>query len=129
MPDISHLYGSDLTVSSSGDVQLSSGTQLGEEKILRRLIMSPGDDINHLEEGAGLARALGSPTNENNLKAIIYAQMREETVVSQVDPVNVTVANYGNGQVSVLVQYVDAVSGATATLEIPYTSPNVVTSF
>ena len=55
MSDISHQWGSDLSIGPTGDFALVSGAILGQQRVLRRLLTNPGDYIWHPDYGAGLA--------------------------------------------------------------------------
>lgn len=55
MPDLSHQWGSDLLIGPTGDLATASGTELGQQRVLRRLLTNASDYIWHLGYGAGLA--------------------------------------------------------------------------
>ena len=61
MQDAALIWGGDLGAGNTGDIALASGTILGQQRILRRLLTNPGDYIWHTEYGAGLAQFVGSP--------------------------------------------------------------------
>jgi hypothetical protein len=69
--DISHIPGNDLLVDATGDIATSDGSQLGQERVLRRLFTNPGAYIWHLQYGAGLARFLGRPMAAARIRAVI----------------------------------------------------------
>jgi hypothetical protein len=119
MADISHWYGSDLTLTSTGDIALASGLTLGQQKVSRDIITNPGDLIHHLDVGAGAAKMVGMPFNLDTVTALILAQMKQESYVSQIYPVTVEGTDYNNGTVSVIVSYVDAQSGSSSVLTLP----------
>lgn len=119
MPDISHQWGSDLLISSVGDIAPVSGPLLGQQRILRRLLTNPGDYIWQLDYGAGLARFIGQPINPLQIRAIVRSQIFKEAVVArQPEPViDVQLApGGGTGAVYVYIRYVDADSGQTQVL-------------
>ena len=60
MPDVSHMYGNDLTAANNGDLAVSTLTQLGQERVIRRLMTSQGQYIFQLDYGAGLPAYLGT---------------------------------------------------------------------
>jgi len=119
MRDISHQWGSDLSISSVGDIASVSGPLLGQQRILRRLLTNPGDYIWQLDYGAGLARFIGQPINPLQIRAIVRSQIFKEAVVArQPEPViNVQLApSGGTGAVYVYIRYVDTDSDQTQVL-------------
>src|SRR5580698_10553456 len=97
MPDIAHVFGGDLAVSSSGDLWTASSLTLSQQRVLRRLMTNPGDYIWHPDYGAGLPSMIGQPINATSVQAIITAQMYlERSVVRNPAPV-VNVTPFANG--------------------------------
>jgi hypothetical protein len=119
MPDISHTFGSDLTLGPTGDLAVSDGAQLGQERVLRRLLTNPQGYVWHPTYGAGLARFLGMPMAPQRMGAITRAQMFQEAAVAQDPAPQVTVAAQKDGTVVESIAYVDADTGATTTLTFP----------
>lgn len=116
MPDASHKWGSDLVIGATGDIATATGSMLGQQRVLRRLLTNPGDYIWQLDYGAGLARFIGQPTNPLQIKAVIRSQIfKEATVARQPEPlIDVQVAPGGaSGTVYVYIRYVDAQSSQT----------------
>lgn len=119
MTDISHQWGSDLSVGPTGDLAMVSGAQLGQQRVLRRLLTNPGDYIWQMDYGAGLARFIGQPGNELKIRAVIRSQIFKEAVVARTpEPViDVQVSPGGApGTVYVYIRYVDLPSGQTQIL-------------
>ena len=119
MADIAHQWGSDLTINSTGDLTSASGASLAQQRVLRRLLTSPGDYIWQLDYGAGLARFIGQPGNALKIKAVIRSQIfREASVARTPEPIiDVSFGPAGAaGTVYVHIRYVDAVSGQTQLL-------------
>jgi len=119
MSDISHQWGSDLSIGPTGDLALVSGAILGQQRVLRRLLTNPGDYIWHPDYGAGLARFIGHPGNALQIRAVIRSQIFKEAMVARTpEPViDVLVSPAGAaGTVYVHIRYVDAPSGETQTL-------------
>src|ERR1700739_2948205 len=83
MADLSHLWGSDLQVSPTGDLALATGTALTQQRILRRLLTNPGDYIWQLDYGAGLPRFVGTPGAAAGIQAVIRGQICLEPSVAQ----------------------------------------------
>lgn len=119
MPDLSHQWGSDLMIGVTGDLATTTGPQLGQQRVLRRLLTNPGDYIWQLDFGAGLGRFIGQPANVLQIRALIRSQIFKEAAVARVpEPViDVEVSPAGAvGTVYVHIRYVDAPSGETQVL-------------
>ncbi|MBV8524314.1 MAG: hypothetical protein JOY71_19665 [Acetobacteraceae bacterium] len=119
MADLSHQWGSDLFTTPTGDLATASGSLLGQQRVLRRLLTSPGDYIWQPDYGAGLARFIGQPGNALQIRAVIRSQIFKETTVARSpEPIiDVQVApNGADGAVYVHIRYVDAPTGQTQTL-------------
>ena len=117
--DISHLWGSDLAAGPTGDLAPATGAQRGQQRVLRRLLTSPGDYVWQPSYGAGLARFIGQPGNETQIRAVIRGQIFKEAAVARTpEPViDVTFSPAGaTGTVYVHIRYVDAPSGETQLL-------------
>ena len=87
--------GGDVASSVTGDLLPVDGTIKGQQRILRRLLTNPGDYIWHPTYGAGLGAKVGDNTDIPAITALIRAQIRLESVVSQNPPptVRVTTSN------------------------------------
>jgi hypothetical protein len=116
MADLSHTYGSDLTVSPTGDLALADNTLLGEQRVLRRLLTAPGAYLWHLNYGAGLPRFVGQPANGQRIAAVAKAQMYREKIVTRNPAPVVSVDVQPAGVVTLDIQYVDATTQQTASL-------------
>lgn len=107
MADIKHTIGGDLTLSPTGDIALSDGAELGQERVLRRLLTNPADYIWHLAYGAGLPRFVGEVADKSRIIAVTRAQMYREGVVARTPAPNITVDVQMTGLVTLGIQYVD----------------------
>ena len=119
MGDLSHQWGSDLAIGVTGDLAVAAGPQLGQQRVLRRLLTNPGDYIWQISYGAGLARFIGQPANALQIRALIRSQIFKEAAVARVpEPViDVEVSPAGAiGTVYVHLRYVDASTGQTQLL-------------
>ena len=119
MADISHQWGADLQVGPTGDLAIVSGVELGQQRVLRRLLTNLDDYIWQLTYGAGLARFIGQPGSTVRTRALIRSQIFKESAVARVpEPlIDVQVAlNGAPGTVYVHIRYVDAPSGETQAL-------------
>jgi phage baseplate assembly protein W len=125
MADASHQWGSDLALGPTGDIASVSGQLLGQQRVLRRLLTSPGDYIWQLDYGAGLARFIGRPVNAMQINAVVRSQIfKEPTVARQPEPViDVQISPGGAaGTVYVYIRYVDAESRQTQVLTFSVTA-------
>ncbi len=105
--DLYHYIGGDLSINADGSLRVAKDTDLGQQRVLRRLLTNPGDYIWHQDYGAGLPRSVGSITDIAQIKALIRQHMFLEPAVSRTpDPIiNVTAIADG---VSVDIKYNDA---------------------
>jgi phage baseplate assembly protein W len=117
--DLSHQWGSDLSVDSTGDLNLVTGSPVGQQRVLRRLMTNPGDYIWQLDYGAGLARFIGKPGNASQIEAVIRSQIFKESAVARTPEPTINVQfdpSGGTGTVYVQILYADAASGQTQVL-------------
>jgi phage baseplate assembly protein W len=121
MNELSQLVGSDLTLSNSGDIALSSGLQRSQERILRRLMTNPGDYIFHPTYGAGLPQFIGQPVTVAKIRAVIRTQMLLEDSVSRNPEPTIEVVAIPDG-IAVSIAYIDAGSNAPAALSFNVTN-------
>jgi phage baseplate assembly protein W len=123
--DIFHVWETDLTTSATGDLALVSGSTLGQQRVMRRLLTNPGDYIWHTDYGAGLASFVGTPANETQITATIRSQIfREAAVARTPEPVvDVQVSPAGAlSAVYVNIRYTDSLSGETQMLTFSVSS-------
>jgi hypothetical protein len=102
--DVYHWWGSDLTVSSTGDLATVIRTDRSRQRVLRRLMTAPGDYLSHPDYGAGLPAYVGQIAETEKIKAVISGQMKLEASVDQSasNAPAVTVSAFSNGlQVSI----------------------------
>lgn len=116
MPDLSHFYGSDLTVGPSGDLASVDGTQLGQQRVLRRLLTNPGDYLWNPGYGAGLAQFVGQPANVARIRSVIRSQIFQESVVARTPEPAIDVQADVSGAVTVQIRYADTATGETQAL-------------
>lgn len=114
MPDLAHVYGNDLSVSANGDLALSDGTTLGQERVLRRLLTAPGAYIWQLDYGAGLPRFVGEVANKARIAAVARSQIHREDIVARTPAPVITVDVQPNSVVTLDIQYVDTATQAAA---------------
>lgn len=116
MADAWHQWGSDLTVGPTGDIAVVSGTLLGQQRVLRRLLTNPGDYIWQLDYGAGLAGFVGQPANELQIRAVVRSQIFRESAVARTPEPVIDVSVEDDGTVYVDIRYADADTGQTQVL-------------
>ena len=118
MQDAALVWGTDLSPGPTGDIALASGTTLGQQRVLRRLLTNPGDYIWQLDYGAGLARFVGSPVDAQAIRAAVRSQIFKEAAVSRTPEPLVDVQAGNDGSVLVQIRYVDSVAGTTQVLSL-----------
>jgi len=110
------LWGGDLSAGPTGDLALATGTALGQQRVLRRLLTNPGDYIWQLQYGAGLAQFVGAPCNIAAIKAAIRSQIFMESAVARLPEPLIDVQSAQDGSVYVYIRYVDATDSTTQVL-------------
>lgn len=115
MNDIFQRYGSDITTSSTGDLQPVDGSERGQQRIIRRLLTNPGDYIFHPEYGAGLPAKIGDTVDIPNIRALIRGQMLLEESVAKIPEPQVTI-NAIPGGIGCVIRYADAQTKTPAVL-------------
>jgi phage baseplate assembly protein W len=116
MPDLSHFYGSDLSVGPGGDLATVDGTQLGQQRVLRRLLTNPGDYVWNPGYGAGLSQFVGQPANAARIRSVIRSQIFQESVVARTPEPVIDIEANVSGTVTVQIRYADATTGETQAL-------------
>ena len=119
MADLAHSYGGDLALSATGDVLLSSDAGMTRDRVLRRLLTSPGAYLWHLDYGAGFAAMIGRPVDRAVIEAVAQQQMLLEDAVATSPPPSVAVAAGQGGSVFASISYTDAPSGSPQVLTLP----------
>lgn len=128
MSDISHQWGSDLEVGPTGDLLLAAGQDLGQQRILRRLLTNPGGYLWHVDYGAGLGAFVGEPSAADQVESIIVTQMANEPSASTSPEPIVEVSStnsQGAGVIGVEVKYESVDGQGTQVLKfiVPGTNP------
>ena len=116
MPDAQHWFGEDLSVSPTGDIALVDGIDLGNERIVRRLMTNLGAYIWHIDYGASVPKRVGDTLDLTLIESVIRSQIYLEDAVSKDHDIGIKVEPILNG-VFVEIQYVDALSGQQASLQ------------
>lgn len=113
MQDAALLWGGDLLLNPTGDLELAFGTTLGQQRILRRLLTNPGDYVWQPTYGAGLAQFIGDPCNATAIRSRIRSQIFMESSVLRLPEPVIDVQSVCDGSVYVQIRYVDAVMKST----------------
>jgi phage baseplate assembly protein W len=116
MADLSLAFGGDLVLSPTGDLGVSDGALLTQERILRRLLTNPGSYIWQLSYGAGLAQFVGQSGAPAVIQTVARSQILAETAVLSNPPPVVTTVASGDGTVSLTVRFTDAATQQTSSL-------------
>lgn len=117
--DLAQTFGNDLSIDATGDLAVSAGSQLGQERVLRRLLSNPLSYIFWPLYGAGLARFIGRPASALRISALAKAQMALESVVSQTPPPTISAQVSKDSTVTLSISYIDAASGSQQVLTLP----------
>lgn len=121
MPDISHVYGDDLQIDAKGGLEIADGSDLGIQRILRRLLTNQFGYIWSLDYGGGIAAFLGHPAATRRIESVVRSQMFLEAAVAQVPPPIVRVKSQPDGTVIVSIRYTDANTNTGVSLSLPVT--------
>lgn len=83
MKDLYHYWSDDLKTGNTGDLLPVSGTERGQQRIIRRLLTNPGEYLWHPEYGAGLPAYIGRVMDESEVIAAIRSQLGFEACVAR----------------------------------------------
>jgi hypothetical protein len=117
--DLFQVWETDLSTSATGDLAMVSGSALGQQRVLRRLLTNPKDYIWHTDYGAGLAAFVGNPANEMLIAATIRSQIFHEPAVARTPEPIIDIQISPAGALSMLyvdIRYTDSLSGETQIL-------------
>lgn len=116
MPDAYLIWNGDLAVSPTGDLALTEGSTLGQQRVLRRLMTNAGDYVWQTDYGAGLGQFVGATTNISSIQADIRSQLFREPAVANAPAPAIDIGTPGDGSIYVHLRYVDAAVGGTQVL-------------
>jgi phage baseplate assembly protein W len=116
MPEISQQYGADLVLSAGGDLAVVDGAQLGQQRVLRRLLTNPGDYLWNPGYGAGLGQFVGKPANAARIRSVVRSQIFQESAVARSPAPAIEVAVDPAGAITLAISYADAATSAAQTL-------------
>lgn len=118
MADIGHDFGNDIVLAPNGDVALTDGPTLTQQRVLRRLLTNPGGYIWDVGFGAGVGAMVGQPVNARRIAAIVRTQMMLEATVAKAPLPSVSVASAPDGLVQAAVSYVDMTDNTAQNLSV-----------
>lgn len=116
MAELSHWWGSDLSLGPTNDLAVANGTLQGQQRVLRRLLTAQSSYIWQLLYGAGLPAYVGRPVSVRAVRGLVRAQILKEAAVAPDPTPVITVTMPTPGVMSVTVQYVDANTGSPSVL-------------
>jgi len=115
MSDLAHVIGGDLIVAACGDLAAVSGSSLGQQRVLRRLLTNAGDYLWHLDYGAGLPAMVGTPADAARITGIVRHQIFLEGAVARMPAPAISVQTEGS-IVSLSITYSDAMDATSQTI-------------
>ena len=118
MSDISHTFGYDLDISDTGDLAIVSGSNIGKQRITRRLCTNPGDYIFCTDYEAGLPQRIGNTDTLSDLTSVILEQMKMEASISQSPTPSIKMYTLTDGTKKISIQYSDSNTDETTLMEI-----------
>jgi hypothetical protein len=113
MADLTLSWGGDIATGPTGDLATVTGSQLGQQRLIRRLLTNSGDYIWQPGYGAGLAGFVGSPVDADRIHAVILSQLFKEAAVAATPAPVVTVDTDQGGAfntITATVLYTDALT-------------------
>jgi hypothetical protein len=113
MADLALQFGGDLSLAPTGDLAVTDGPALTEQRILRRLLTNAGDYIWQLSYGAGLGQFVGRPGVATAISGVARAQILLEAAVAATPAPVITTAAANDGTVTLTLRYADAATGQT----------------
>jgi phage baseplate assembly protein W len=116
MADLALQFGGDLAIGPTGDLLLSDGTALTQQRVLRRLLTNPVDYIWQPNYGAGLGQYVGQPGASAAIAGVARTQILLEAAVVASPAPTVTVMAQTDGTVNLSLSYTDAATGETSAL-------------
>ena len=119
MVDFAHVFGEDLQISPTGDIATVVTEQETQQRILHRLLTSATTYIWQISYGAGLPGLIGSVVSQQQIAAIIRAQLKFETSVATVPEPDVLLSSGSFGAITATITYTSNTSGTSQVLVLP----------
>lgn len=118
MADLAHVIGEDLQLGPSGDLALVTADAETQQRILHRLLTSPGTYIWQLSYGAGLPALIGSTVSQQQVAAVIRAQLGYEASVATTPEPEVSVSDGLFGEINTTIIYTEKSTGINQALTL-----------
>ncbi|MCE0745217.1 phage tail protein [Acetobacter sicerae] len=118
MSDISHTFGYDIDISETGDLAIVSGSDIGKQRITRRLCTNPGEYIFWTDYGAGLPQRIGNTDTLGDITSVILEQMKMESAISESPTPSIKMYSLTDGTKKISIQYSDSTTDETTLMEI-----------
>ena len=119
MADLAHVMGEDLQLAVTGDLAVVTADQETQQRVLHRLLTGAATYIWQPSYGAGLPGLIGTVASQQQIAAIIKAQMALEATVSATPEPQIVLSVGSPGVVLAAINYTDAVLGSSQTLTLP----------
>ncbi len=119
MSDLSHYWGSDLTLAANGDLLVATDTTEVNQRILRALMTSPGDYLFHMQYGVGVGQYVGkalTATDYAKIRAAVRSVVVRDPEVAQTPTPQINFRVNAQGYVLVSISYTYKPSGQLQTL-------------
>ncbi|WP_036292070.1 hypothetical protein [Methylosinus sp. PW1] len=110
MADLNHVFGEDLSFGPSNDLATVDGSDLGHQRIIRRLMTAVRGYVWHGDYGAGVPQQIGLAEDYFEIQSAVMSQIRKEAAVASTPVPDVSVTGILNG-VRCDVTYWDADTG------------------
>jgi hypothetical protein len=110
MLDLYHEYGSDLSLSATGNFETATDAVLTSQTVERFLLTNPGDDPFDLTFGLGIGQMIGEPAAVQKTQALILQGLKTLDVVDQTQPITANVYFDSEGDLNASITYTDAVT-------------------
>jgi hypothetical protein len=138
LSDLDHEWGGDLSTSNSGDLATVTGTLMGQQRVLRRLMTNPADPEFDLppdyiwepEYGEGLPRLIGQIGQAGEIASRCKSGMAKEAAVAQTPPPQATVSPLATDPTAyeISLDYMDASTGLPVALTLTLSPNNAASS-
>lgn len=106
--DTYHYYGSDWQLSSNNDLLKTYHPEEGSQRLIRRILTVPGQYVWHPDYGVGAGQYIGNGLSDrdlNRLKALIIAQIYQESFVGRTPPAEINLTRQDRGLLCVIKYY------------------------
>lgn len=110
--DLDHIYGQDLNLAQTGDVNAVTSNTRTIQRLVRRLLTAPttlisSDYAQQPTYGAGLRQRVGAVLNVAEIQAICLSQIRMEPAVAQTPAPTVSVIQINPTVAQIDIAYTD----------------------